>query len=127
MCGIVGFLGNEQVNGHSASIILDCLKTLQYRGYDSAGMATVEKDAIWCKKGVGMVEAVNKEYHLDELPGKVGIGHVRWATHGGVTISNAHPHLDCKSEIAVVHNGIIRQLSEPAPSAGGTAPLCLGD
>ena len=52
MCGIVGFLGNDQVNGHSASIILDCLKTLEYRGYDSAGMATIEKGAIWCKKGV---------------------------------------------------------------------------
>ncbi len=107
MCGIVGFLGNDQVNGHSASIILDCLKTLEYRGYDSAGMATIEKGAIWCKKGVGMVAAVNKECHLEELPGKLGIGHVRWATHGGVTTSNAHPHLDCKSEIAVVHNGII--------------------
>lgn len=107
MCGIVGFIGNEQVNGYSSSIILDCLKTLEYRGYDSAGMAMVENNAIWCKKGVGMVAAVNQECHLDELPGKIGIGHVRWATHGGVTTNNAHPHLDCKSEIALVHNGII--------------------
>jgi glucosamine--fructose-6-phosphate aminotransferase (isomerizing) len=107
MCGIVGFLGKEQINGHSASIILDCLKTLEYRGYDSAGMAMVENNAIWCKKGVGMVAAVNKECQLEELPGRIGIGHVRWATHGGVTNRNAHPHLDCKAEIALVHNGII--------------------
>ena len=103
MCGIVGFLDNGQV----APAILDCLKTLQYRGYDSAGMATVDNGRVWCRKGVGAVEAVNKELHLDELTGSVGIGHVRWATHGGVSEKNAHPHLDCKSEIAVVHNGII--------------------
>ena len=107
MCGIVGFLGNGQVNGRVAPLILDCLKTLEYRGYDSAGMATVENSHIYLKKGVGMVAAVNKEFQLDELPGNIGIGHVRWATHGGVTIQNAHPHVDCKSEIALVHNGII--------------------
>lgn len=107
MCGIVGFLGNERVNGRVAPVILDCLKTLEYRGYDSAGIATVENSSIWCKKDVGMVAAVNKEHRLEELPGSVGIGHVRWATHGGVTACNAHPHLDCKSEIALVHNGII--------------------
>ncbi|GAJ14304.1 unnamed protein product, partial [marine sediment metagenome] len=103
MCGIIGFLGNERV----APVILDCLKTLEYRGYDSAGMATVDNGHIWCRKGVGAVEAVNKEHRLDELPGNVGIGHVRWATHGRVSDGNAHPHLDCKSEIALAHNGII--------------------
>ncbi len=107
MCGRVGFLGNGQSNESVATVILDCLKTLQYRGYDSAGMATVDSSRVWCRKGVGAVEAVNKEYHLDELTGSLGIGHVRWATHGGVCEKNAHPHLDCKSEIAVVHNGII--------------------
>ncbi len=103
MCGIVGFLGNERV----APALLECLKTLQYRGYDSAGMATVDNGRIWCRKGVGGVEAVNREHHLDELTGNLGIGHVRWATHGGVSERNAHPHLDCNSEIALVHNGII--------------------
>jgi glucosamine--fructose-6-phosphate aminotransferase (isomerizing) len=107
MCGIVGFLGNGKTNGHVAPVIFDCLKTLEYRGYDSAGMATVENGRLECRKGVGMVAAVNKEYNLDEMPGKVGIGHVRWATHGKVTIQNAHPHVDCQSEIALVHNGII--------------------
>ena len=103
MCGIIGFLGNERV----APVILDCLKTLEYRGYDSAGMATVDNGNIWCRKGVGAVNEVNTEHRLDELPGSLGIGHVRWATHGRVSDGNAHPHLDCKSEIAVAHNGII--------------------
>ncbi len=107
MCGIVGFLGNKRVNGRVAPIILDCLKTLEYRGYDSAGMATIENNNIYLKKGVGMVAAVNKELQLDEMPGNIGIGHVRWATHGGVTAQNAHPHVDCNSDIALVHNGII--------------------
>ena len=103
MCGIVGFISNERV----APVMLDCLKTLEYRGYDSAGMATVDNGRVWCRKGVGAVKAVNEEHRLDELPGSLGIGHVRWATHGRVSDDNAHPHLDCKSEIALVHNGII--------------------
>ena len=107
MCGIVGFLSNGQVNGRVAPVILDCLKNLQYRGYDSAGIATVDNGRVWLRKGVGAVEAVNREHHLDEMIGNLGIGHVRWATHGGVCDTNAHPHFDCKSEIAVVHNGII--------------------
>jgi len=103
MCGIIGFISNTRV----APIMLDCLRTLEYRGYDSTGMATVNDGHVICRKGVGAVEAVNNEHHLDELTGNVGIGHVRWATHGRVCINNAHPHLDCKSEIAIVHNGII--------------------
>ncbi len=103
MCGIIGYIGKDKM----APIILDCLSALQYRGYDSSGLATVEDGHVICRKGVGAVEAVNKEYHLDELSGSIGIGHVRWATHGRVSIDNAHPHLDCKSEIAIVHNGII--------------------
>jgi len=78
MCGIVGFISNERV----APVMLDCLKTLEYRGYDSAGMATVDNGRVWCRKGVGAVKAVNEEHRLDELPGSLGIGHVRWATHG---------------------------------------------
>src|SRR4030042_4635974 len=101
MCGIVGFLGNGQVNGRVAPLILDCLKTLEYRGYDSTGMATVENNNIYMKKGVGMVAAVNKELHLDELPGNIGIGHVRWATHGGVTTHNAPPPAERTSEKAL--------------------------
>jgi glucosamine--fructose-6-phosphate aminotransferase (isomerizing) len=107
MCGIIGFLSNASGDKRVAPVILDCLKTLEYRGYDSAGMATIAEGSLQLKKGVGMVAAVNKELQMDELPGNIGIGHVRWATHGGVTSENAHPHTDCKSEIALVHNGII--------------------
>ena len=107
MCGIVGYLNNDMLNGKVAPEILECLKTLEYRGYDSTGLATIENGTICCKKGIGMVAAVNSICQLDKLPGSIGIGHVRWATHGGVTVPNAHPHTDCKSEIALVHNGII--------------------
>ena len=103
MCGIVGFISNKQV----APTMLGCLRTLEYRGYDSAGMATIDNGHIRCCKGVGAVEVVNRQHHLDKLIGNIGIGHVRWATHGRVSNNNAHPHLDCKSEIALVHNGII--------------------
>ena len=103
MCGIIGFISKERV----APVMLDCLRTLEYRGYDSTGMATVNNGHVLCRKGVGAVEVVNNEYHLDALSGNLGIGHVRWATHGRVCNDNAHPHLDCKSEIALVHNGII--------------------
>jgi glucosamine--fructose-6-phosphate aminotransferase (isomerizing) len=103
MCGIVGFVSSGAV----APEVLQMLKKLEYRGYDSAGVATIDGDKLWIKKGVGKLDEVQKMYHIDELPGKVGIGHVRWATHGGVTIANSHPHSDCNHQIAVVHNGII--------------------
>jgi glucosamine--fructose-6-phosphate aminotransferase (isomerizing) len=103
MCGIVGFVRS----GAAAPEVLQLLKKLEYRGYDSAGVATIDGDKLWIKKGIGKLDEVQKMYHIDELPGKVGIGHVRWATHGGVTVANSHPHSDCKHQIAVVHNGII--------------------
>lgn len=103
MCGIIGYVGSE----NAAPVVLDCLRTLQYRGYDSAGIATLDGAALSCRKGIGAVEAVNREHQLDKLAGSIGLGHVRWATHGRVSDGNAHPHLDCKSEVAVVHNGII--------------------
>lgn len=108
MCGIIGFISNNRV----APVILDCLRTLEYRGYDSAGMATVHQGELLCRKGVGAVDKVNSTNHLSELPGTIGIGHVRWATHGNVSIKNSHPHMDCKSQIAVVHNGIIENYQE---------------
>ena len=80
---------------------------MEYRGYDSAGVATFFMDRILVKKGVGRVFEVNNEVSLDSLPGDVGIGHTRWATHGGVTSANAHPHLSSSNGIAIVHNGII--------------------
>lgn len=103
MCGIVGFTGDRE----AAPIVLSALGKLEYRGYDSGGLATVTNGRLWLKKDVGKLAEVNEKHHLDKLPGKTGIGHVRWATHGGVTMENAHPHLDCQRQIAVVHNGII--------------------
>jgi len=108
MCGIIGFVGEEQ----AAPIILSSLENLEYRGYDSAGIATISDGKICLKKDVGHLEEVQQKHHLDELPGVLGIGHVRWATHGGVTANNAHPHLDCSGNIAVVHNGIIENYRE---------------
>ncbi|MFC1948176.1 glutamine--fructose-6-phosphate transaminase (isomerizing) [Chloroflexota bacterium] len=108
MCGIIGFISNNRV----APTIMNCLRTLEYRGYDSSGMATIYNGEILCKKGVGAVDMVNSTYQLDELEGSIGIGHVRWATHGNVSVNNAHPHLDCNSQIALVHNGIIENYQE---------------
>ena len=88
----------------AAPILVKCLKRMEYRGYDSVGLATISKKRILIKKGVGKVDDVNKLLHLEKLNGSVGIGHTRWATHGGVTYKNAHPHQDCKNEIAIVHN-----------------------
>jgi glucosamine--fructose-6-phosphate aminotransferase (isomerizing) len=85
---------------------------MEYRGYDSAGVATLASGGIAVRKGVGRVDEVNRRYHLDELPGSVGIGHTRWATHGGVTEANAHPHLSSAGRIALVHNGIVENYVE---------------
>ena len=104
MCGIIGYCGKT---GRAASLIFDGLKKLEYRGYDSSGIATIYKGKLIIHKGVGLLDEVNREFRLDSLPGHVGIGHTRWATHGGVTETNTHPHHDCRNEIAVIHNGII--------------------
>ena len=103
MCSIIGYKGNE----HASSVLIEGLKKMEYRGYDSVGIATLELGKLLVRKGVGKVAEVNKSLRLEELPGKLGIGHTRWATHGGIVDANAHPHLACKSTIAVVHNGII--------------------
>jgi glucosamine--fructose-6-phosphate aminotransferase (isomerizing) len=104
MCGIFGYIGAEK---QAQKIVLEGLKSLEYRGYDSWGVAVVPDDTaqnIVIKKKVGKIGAA----HVDDLPnGSLAIGHTRWATHGGVTEENAHPHLDCAKHIAVVHNGIV--------------------
>jgi len=108
MCGIVGYIGDKV----AAPVILSALTRLEYRGYDSAGVATISSGTLSIKKDIGKLAEVREKHQMDTLPGQVGIGHVRWATHGGVTAANAHPHLDCKQEIAVVHNGIIENHQE---------------
>jgi len=85
---------------------------MEYRGYDSAGVATVFGNQILLKKSTGRVDEVNKSVHLDILPGNVGVGHTRWATHGGVTEANAHPHLSHSGRVVIVHNGIIDNYHE---------------
>ena len=107
MCGIVGCVLNREVG----STIIDSIKKLEYRGYDSVGIATIS-DKINVKKGSGKIKEVDDEIHLKEIDGQIGIAHVRWATHGNPTKENAHPHCDCKNKISVVHNGIIENFKE---------------
>ena len=108
MCSILGLSSDHDV----APTIVDSLKRMEYRGYDSVGVAVKNDSDISVKKGVGKVNVVNKKVQMDQLIGNAGIGHTRWATHGGVTKENAHPHL-CNSEsVGVVHNGIIENYAE---------------
>jgi glutamine---fructose-6-phosphate transaminase (isomerizing) len=101
MCGIVGIVGKEPV----AERLLDGLRRLEYRGYDSAGIATVHDDEIDRRRASGKLINLAKELDAHPLPGDIGIAHTRWATHGGPTTNNAHPH--ATGEVALVHNGII--------------------
>ena len=109
MCGIVGYIGNKE----AAPIILDGLSKLEYRGYDSAGMAVFDGKQIHIKKSVGRLSALENLTRGGALmPGKAGIGHTRWATHGAPSDVNSHPHFNRKETIAVVHNGIIENYLE---------------
>jgi glucosamine--fructose-6-phosphate aminotransferase (isomerizing) len=105
VCGIIGYVGYREAR----SVLLESLKRLDYRGYDSAGVAIIDKK-LKIYKEVGEIANVEKQIPL--LRGTMGIGHTRWATHGGVTKENAHPHLSCDKKIALVHNGIIENFSK---------------
>ena len=108
MCGIIGYTGKEP----AASILYGALTRLEYRGYDSAGIATIFDDKIHVVKEKGKLQDIVQQCNEVNLPGSTGIGHVRWATHGGATRENAHPHCDSEQKIAVVHNGIIANYEE---------------
>ncbi len=108
MCGIIGFVGREE----AAPILLEGLKRLEYRGYDSAGIVTVDGGSLKVVKAVGTVDKLEAALSGETLGGFVGIAHTRWATHGGVTRENAHPHTSCDGSVALVHNGIIENFAE---------------
>ena len=103
MCGIVGYIGKQEV----VPVLLDGLKRLEYRGYDSAGVTVFNQGKLNCCKTVGRLAKVEELLKSSPLPGKIGIGHTRWATHGRPSDRNAHPHYDCSQKFSVVHNGII--------------------
>ena len=106
MCGIVGILGNSPVAGH----LVDALRRLEYRGYDSAGIATLDHGVLARRRAEGKLAALATKLEHEPLAGNIGIGHTRWATHGRPTESNAHPH--ATDRVAVVHNGIIENFRE---------------
>ncbi|MCX8194749.1 MAG: glutamine--fructose-6-phosphate transaminase (isomerizing) [Candidatus Micrarchaeota archaeon] len=116
MCGIIGYIGHRK----ASEVILAGLRRLEYRGYDSAGIATLD-GKIRVIKDVGKIDEIHKKKNFLQLEGNMGIGHTRWATHGGVTPQNAHPHSDCSGKIFVIHNGVIEnfeKLKEELLSAG---------
>src|ERR687889_801361 len=103
MCGIVGHIGPRQ----AATLLIDGLRRLEYRGYDSSGIAVVNGNGLKIAKAAGKLSMLEQEL-VDRMPsGTLGIGHPRWATHGAPTTPNAHPHTDQSGRIAVIHNGII--------------------
>jgi glucosamine--fructose-6-phosphate aminotransferase (isomerizing) len=108
MCGIIGFIGSQP----AAPIVLEGLLKLEYRGYDSAGLASIGNGKLHLKKDAGKIGEIDKKHRLAKLPGNVAIAHTRWATHGGVSQENAHPHVDGSHQIAVVHNGIVENYRE---------------
>ena len=110
MCGIVGIVSNE----NSILSLIEGLKKLAYRGYDSAGLATLENGKIIKRKALGKINNLERLLNKDPIKGNIGIAHTRWATHGKPNELNAHPHATQK--VAIVHNGIIENYKELAPS-----------
>jgi glucosamine--fructose-6-phosphate aminotransferase (isomerizing) len=109
MCGIIGYVGAKE----AAPVILNGLKRLEYRGYDSAGIAIVAPSgATDVRKDVGRVDAIDAKLNFLGMTGTIGIGHTRWATHGGVTQKNAHPHISNNGKIVVIHNGIVENYQD---------------
>src|SRR6202047_5022223 len=118
MCGIVGYIGPKKV----VPVIIEGLRKLEYRGYDSAGIAVVTKDGkLEIRRAAGKLRNLEEAIAQSPIEGTYGIGHTRWATHGRPTEENAHPHRDCSGQIVVVHNGIIEnylELKEQLQRAG---------
>jgi glucosamine--fructose-6-phosphate aminotransferase (isomerizing) len=107
MCGIVGYVGKQS----ALPILLEGLKRMEYRGYDSAGIAVLNHGTLFIKKNVGKVTALETSLKGADTSANIGIGHTRWATHGVPNEINAHPHVDCNSKIALIHNGVIENFT----------------
>ncbi len=108
MCGIVGYVGAR----NATPVIYDGLKRLEYRGYDSAGIAVIQNDHIEVRREAGKLDALRDLLAARPITGPIGIGHTRWATHGKANSINAHPHLDCSGDLVVIHNGIVENFLE---------------
>ncbi|HEY5725232.1 MAG TPA: glutamine--fructose-6-phosphate aminotransferase, partial [Methylomirabilota bacterium] len=107
MCGIVGYIGER----NAADVILDGLKRLEYRGYDSAGLAVLDGAGLVVRRSLGKIEKLEARLDREPAVGTAGLGHTRWATHGRPSEANSHPHADCTGSLVVVHNGIIENYS----------------
>jgi glucosamine--fructose-6-phosphate aminotransferase (isomerizing) len=103
MCGIIGYIGPKDV----VPVLIEGLRRLEYRGYDSAGVAVVSHGLVSLRRSAGKLSNLERVISIDPITGDYGVGHTRWATHGRPTEENAHPHRDCTGKIVVVHNGII--------------------
>ena len=118
MCGIVGYLGSEL----AAPVILDGLRALEYRGYDSAGLAVLGTNGLTLRRRAGRIDDLASLLDEETLQGTIGIGHTRWATHGSVTDHNAHPHADATDRLVIVHNGMTDNVcllyTSPSPRDG---------
>src|SRR3989440_7842917 len=108
MCGIVGYIGPKKV----VPVVIEGLRKLEYRGYDSAGIAVVQDSKLEIRRAPGKLRNLEEALQKSPIEGTYGIGHTRWATHGRPTEENAHPHRDCTGQIVVVHNGIIENYLE---------------
>src|SRR5512136_3024824 len=108
MCGIIGYIGPRPV----VPLLLDGLRRLEYRGYDSAGIAVVRDGRIALRRSAGKLARLEDAIRAEPIDGAFGLGHTRWATHGRPTEENAHPHRDCTGRLVVVHNGIIENYLE---------------
>src|SRR5688500_10407625 len=108
MCGIVGYVGKQK----AAPLIIEGLKRLEYRGYDSAGVAILQNGAFDVVKKTGRAADLEKDAGTSRLSGSYVVGHARWATHGGVTDANAHPHISSDGNIALIHSGVIENYSK---------------
>ena len=108
MCGIVGYIGPKPI----VPVLLEALRRLEYRGYDSAGIAVVRDGHIELRRSAGKLSRLEDAIRADPIDGAFGLGHTRWATHGRPTEENAHPHRDCSGRLVVIHNGIIENYLE---------------